>query len=85
MSTCTPLQCDWASAEGWCCLCWTSHKPDAELGFLVWQLREAQLQHFLPEGEENWKESSNRKSHTWESGAHEMPTQGAACCLSRTN
>ena len=69
-------------------VCCTSHIPNAELGFTVWcsqQLRGMQLHRFLPEGEGNWKESGNGKSHAWEAGVHETPTQGAVCCLPGTN
>jgi len=82
MSTCTPLWSAQASAEGWKCLCCTSHIPSAELGFAVWQLREMQLHCFLPET--SWKESGKGKSHAWETGVHETPSQGTGCCLPGT-
>lgn len=85
MSTCTLLRSAWASAEGWWCLCCTSHICDAQLGFAVRQLGEPQLHHFLPGEEGNWKEGDSGKSHTWEAGVCETLKQGAVCCLTGTN
>lgn len=85
MSTCTLLWRPWASAEGWWCLCCTSHICAAQLGFAVWQLREPQLHHFLPEEEGNWKEGDSGKNHTWQPGLCETLKQDALCCLTGTN
>lgn len=85
MSTCTLFWSAWASAEGWWCLCCTSHICHAQLGFAVWQLREPQLHHFIPVEEGSWKEGDSGKSHTWQAGDCETLKQDAVCCLTGTN